>query len=46
VFNEVSDSVSNDAGLAAAGAGEDQQRAFRGFDRFALLRVELGEERQ
>jgi hypothetical protein len=46
VLDQVSDSVSNDAGLAAAGAGEDQQRAFRGLDRFALLRVKLGEKRQ
>jgi hypothetical protein len=46
VFDQVGDAVGDDAGLAAAGAGKDQHRAFSSFDGFALLRVELVEKRQ
>jgi len=46
VLDEIGDAVGNDAGLAAAGAGEDQHRALGGFDGFALLRVQLVEKRQ
>ena len=38
--------IGDDAGLAAARAGQDQHRPVGGFDGFALLGVELVEERQ
>ena len=34
------------AGLAGAGAGQDQHGAIHGFDRFALFLVEAGEIRR
>ena len=46
VLDQIGDAVGDDAGLAAARAGEDQHRAFSGFDGFALLRVQLVEKRQ
>ena len=39
IFDQVRNAVSNDARLAAAGTGKDQQRALGGLDRQALLRV-------
>ena len=46
VFDEMGDAVGDDPRLAAARTGEDEHRAFGGFDGFALLRVELVEKRQ
>ena len=40
----MADAVRDDARLAAARPGQDQQRAFEMFDRFALLWVEAGQE--
>ena len=44
VLDQVGDAVGDDARFAAARAGEDQHRAFGGFDGLALLRVELIEK--
>ena len=44
LFNEVGDAVSDDAGFAAAGAGEQEHGAVDGEDSLALLRVHVGEE--
>ena len=41
---QVGDPVGQDAGLARAGAGEDQQRPLAVFDRLALGRVEPREQ--
>ena len=41
---QVGDPVGEDAGLAGAGAGEDQERAAGVLDRFALRRVEAGQQ--
>ena len=38
--NDVRDAVGDDAGFAAARAGQNQQRPFRVLDRFALLGVQ------
>ena len=46
MLDQMGDAVGDDARLAAARAGQDEHRAFGGFDSFTLLRVELGEERQ
>jgi hypothetical protein len=42
--NEMSDTMRDDASLAAAGAGENQQRALDMLDRGALLGIEFGEQ--
>jgi hypothetical protein len=41
--DQVRDAVGEDAGLARARPGHDEQRAFGGQDRLALRRVEVGE---
>src|SRR5262249_39157798 len=41
--DEVRDAVREDTRLPRAGAGDDEQRAFRGEDGLALRRVEVGE---
>ena len=41
---QVGDPVGEDAGLAGAGAGEDEQRPAGVLDRLALRRVEAGEQ--
>ena len=46
ILNQIGNAIGDDPGLAAARAGEDQHRAVRGFDGFALLRVEFIEKRQ
>jgi len=46
VLDQIGDAVGDDAGFAAARAGEDEHRALSGFDGLALLRVELIEKRQ
>ena len=46
ILNEIGDAVGDDPGLAAARAGEDEHRPVRGFDGFALLRIEFFEKRQ
>ena len=38
--NEVRDAERDDAGLAGAGPGQDQQRPLEGFDGLALLGIE------
>ena len=43
-LNEIGDAVGDDAGLARAGAGQDEQRAVRGLDGGALLRIHLFEQ--
>ena len=40
VADQVGDAAGDDARLAGAGAGEDQQRSVEVQDRFALLRVQ------
>ena len=40
VADQVCDAAGDDARLAGAGAGEDQQRSVEVQDRFALLRVQ------
>ncbi len=42
--DEVGDAVGDDAGLAGAGPGEDQQRAVRVLDGLTLSRVKGGED--
>ena len=44
VGDDVRDAMRDDAGLAAARAGQNQQRSFGVGDRFALLRVQAFEE--
>ena len=44
VFDQVSDAIGDDAGLAAAGPGQDQHRPFDGFDRLALLWIQFVEK--
>ena len=39
IVNDLRDAVRDDAGFAAAGAGQDQQRTFGVSNGFALLRV-------
>jgi hypothetical protein len=46
MFDQVGDAVGDDAGFPAARAGKDEHRTFGGFDRLALLRIELIEKRQ
>ena len=46
VFDEMGDAVGDNPGLTAARPGEDEDRPVRGFNGFALLRVEFIEERQ
>ena len=46
ILDQMGDAVGDDARLAAARAGQDQHRPVSGFDGFALLRIELIEERQ
>ena len=46
VLDQVGDAVGDDARFPAAGAGQDQNRAFGSFDGFALLRVQLFEKGQ
>lgn len=41
----MSDAIGDDARLAGAGAGQDEQRAFRCEHSFALALVEFVEER-
>ena len=41
VADEVGDAAGDDAGLAGAGAGEDQQRPFDVQNRFALFGIEV-----
>ncbi len=43
-LNEIGDAVGDDAGFAAAGAGEEKHGAVDGEDSLALLRVHVGEE--
>ncbi len=43
LLDEIGDAVGDDAGLAGAGAGEDEHRAVDGFDGFALLRIQFVE---
>src|SRR6185312_17248881 len=43
-LNQVRDARGEDAGLAAAGTGEDQRRFARQRDRLELLGIEIGEE--
>jgi hypothetical protein len=45
-LDQVRDAVGDDTRLAAARAGEDEQRALGGLDSLTLLRVELGEKGQ
>ena len=40
------DAAGDDAGLARAGSGEDQQRAFGGLDGGALFGIQVGELRR
>ena len=44
LLNEIGDAVGDDAGLAGAGAGEQEHGAIDGEDAFALLRIHVGEE--
>ncbi len=44
-LNEPGDSAGDDAGLARAGAGKDEQRALGGFNSSALFGIQIGEER-
>ena len=44
LLNEIGDAVGDDAGLAGAGAGEEEHGAIDGEDALALLRVHVGEE--
>ena len=44
VGDQVGDAVRYDARLAGAGAGENEQRAFRVFDGSALFRIERRKE--
>ncbi len=46
IFDEICDAVGDDPGFAAARARQDEHRPARGFDGFALLRVELIEKGQ
>jgi len=39
VLDQMSDSIGDDACLAATRAGQDQQRTVNGLNRLALLRV-------
>jgi hypothetical protein len=41
--DEIRDAIGDDAGLAGARAGEDEQGAVSVGDRFALLGIEAGE---
>ncbi len=43
VGNEVGDAVGDDARLAAAGPGQDEERSLRDFDRFSLSRIQPAE---
>ena len=43
--DEMGNTMSDDASLAAAGAGENEQRALDMLDRGALLGIEIGEQR-
>src|SRR5208337_1572761 len=43
-FDQIGNPVGDDAGLAAAGSCQDQQRPFRLFYRSALLGIKLVEE--
>ena len=43
-FNEIGDAMGDDAGLAAAGAGEEEDGAVDGEDSLTLLGVHVGEE--
>src|SRR5207302_1460534 len=42
--DQIGDAVGEDAGLAAAGPGEDEQRAVGRLDRAPLRRIEAGEK--
>ncbi len=44
LFNQIGDAVGDDACLARAGAGEQQDGAVDGLDAFALLRVHVFEK--
>ena len=44
LFDEVRDAMRDDAGLAGAGAGEQQHGAVDGLDAFALLRIHVFEK--
>jgi hypothetical protein len=46
VLDQVRDAMDDDARLAGAGPGDDEQRAARGLDGFALGRVEAFEHAQ
>ena len=45
LLDEPGDAVGDDAGFARSGAGEDEQRAFGGFNGGALFGIEMVEER-
>ena len=45
LLDEPGDAMGDDAGFARAGAGEDEQGAFGGFDGGALFGIEIVEER-
>ena len=44
-LDQPGDAAGDDAGLARAGAGQDEQRALGGFDGGALFGIQIGEER-
>ena len=46
VLDQVRNSVGDDACFSAARPGQDEHGTIRGFNSLALLRVQLGEERQ
>ena len=46
MLDQMGNAVGDDARLAAARTRQDQHRPLHGFDSFALLRIQLIEERQ
>ena len=46
VLDQVRNSVGDDTCFSAARPGQDEHGTIRGFNSLALLRVQLGEERQ
>ena len=44
-LDQPGDAVGDDAGFARSGAGQDEQRAFGGFNGGALFGIQIGEER-
>jgi hypothetical protein len=46
MLDQMRNSIRDDAGFAAAGPRQNEHRPIGGFNRLALLRIQLGEKRQ